>query len=106
VLTRAVITRVVHTRVTLTLASALASAPGTPVGPEALEQGIGIVPALTMTGLASSNSDARRALKDRSIYINGVRTDDTKTIAAADALHGRWVILRRGRANQHVITVE
>jgi tyrosyl-tRNA synthetase len=89
-----------------TLAGALASAPGTPVGPHALEQGIGIVPALTMTGLASSNSDARRALKDRSIYINGVRTDDAKVIGPADALHGRWVILRRGRATQHVITVE
>jgi tyrosyl-tRNA synthetase len=89
-----------------TLGGALASAPGTPVGPQALEQGIGIVPALTMTGLASSNSDARRALKDRSIYINGVRTDEAKVLGPADALHGRWVILRRGRATQHVITVE
>jgi tyrosyl-tRNA synthetase len=89
-----------------TLASALAEAPATPVGPETLAQGVGIVPALKMTGLASSNGDARRLLAQGSIYVNGVRTDDGKVLGPADALHGRWVILRRGKANQHVINVQ
>jgi tyrosyl-tRNA synthetase len=88
-----------------TLASALADAPATPVAAPALEEGLGIVSALTMTGLASSNGDARRLLSQGAIYVNGVRADDAKIIGPADALHGRWVVLRRGKANQHVLAV-
>jgi tyrosyl-tRNA synthetase len=89
----------------LTLESALADAPSTPVPAAVLEQGLPIVEPLTWSGLASSNRNARQLLDQGSIYVNGARVGDDKLISLDDALHGRWIVLRRGRANQHVLVV-
>ena len=89
-----------------TLAGALADAPTTPVGRGTLESGLEIVAALTSSGLASSNGEARRLLAQGSVYLNGKRIDADRTIVPADALHGRWIVLRVGKRNQQVLEVE
>ncbi len=89
-----------------TLAGALGDAPTTPVGRAQLEDGMSIVDALRLSGLAGSNRDARQLLSQGSVYVNGRRVDEAHRLTAGDALHGRWVVLRRGRANQHVLVVE
>ncbi len=61
---------------------------------------------LAETGLASSRGDARRALAEGSIYINGDRTTDPdRLVGANDVLCGRYVMLRRGKKRWHAATV-
>jgi tyrosyl-tRNA synthetase len=88
-----------------TLSSALIDAPSTVVEAAELSGGLPVVEALVRTGLATSARNARQLLSQGSVYINGVRTSDGHLLALDDALHGRWIVLRRGRANQHVLVV-
>ena len=89
-----------------TLESALGDAPSTPIGRAQLEAGMPIVEALRASGLAGSNRDARQLLSQGSVYVNGRRVDEEHRLGTGDAMHGRWVVLRRGRANQHVLVIE
>ncbi|HWE54797.1 MAG TPA: tyrosine--tRNA ligase [Acidimicrobiales bacterium] len=89
-----------------TLAGALGDAPSTVVAASQLEAGWPIVDALTVTGLASSNKQAREFLRNGAISVNGTAVTEERPIAMSDALHGRWVILRRGKRNQHVLVID
>jgi tyrosyl-tRNA synthetase len=81
-----------------TLAAALAGAPTTVVGPG---QEPTWAQLLVDTGLVASTSDARRTVKEGGAYVNNVRIEDALAApAAGDWLHGRFLVLRRGR--QHV----
>jgi tyrosyl-tRNA synthetase len=55
-----------------------------------------VVEALVTTGLASSNSDARRLLESNAVYINGQQTNKTE-FTPEDFKNGR-LLLRRGKA--------
>ena len=88
-----------------TLESALSEAPSTAVPSGDLAGGLPIIDALRRSGLAGSNNQANQLLKQGSVYVNGHRVDEDRVIATGDALHGRWVVLRRGRANQHVLVI-
>jgi tyrosyl-tRNA synthetase len=55
---------------------------------------------LVATGLASSRSDARRIVGDGGAYLNNERvTDPASKPNTSDLLHGRWLVLRRGKRN-------
>ncbi|MEU9129795.1 tyrosine--tRNA ligase [Kitasatospora sp. NPDC048540] len=78
-----------------TLAAALAEVPKATV----TELGQ-IVDLLVETGLAPSRSAARRTIKEGGAYLNNAKvTDEEATAAASDLLHGRWLVLRRGKRN-------
>jgi tyrosyl-tRNA synthetase len=50
------------------------------------------------TGLASSRGEARRTIAEGGAYINNVRVTDVDGAVPEDALlHGRWLVLRRGK---------
>ena len=67
--------------------------------------GASIVDVLADAGLAQSRSDARRALAEGSVYVNGERTSDPdREVGAGDLLYGRYVLLRRGKKRWHVAT--
>src|SRR5690606_10974580 len=53
--------------------------------------------ALREAGVARSSSDARNALAQGGVYVNGVRQADDRPLAAADLLHGRYALLRKGK---------
>jgi tyrosyl-tRNA synthetase len=89
-----------------TLAGALADAPTTTVDRAAIEAGLDLVTALLRSELADSKADARRLLAQGAVYVNGVRADAQRTLGPSDALHGRWVVLRRGKAHQHVLQIQ
>lgn len=89
-----------------TLGGVLADAPTTALAGSVLEGGLPAVEALTRSGLASSRREARQLLSQGSVYLNGMRIEEERSIGADDALHGRWIVLRRGKANQHVLVVE
>ena len=64
-----------------------------------------LVDALVVSGLASSKSDARRQVQGGGVYVNNRRIadPDASVDPAADALHGAYVVLRRGKARHHLV---
>jgi tyrosyl-tRNA synthetase len=71
-----------------------------------LDEGLDLVEALVRHGaLASSKGEARRAISQGGVYVNGVRAPEGAAIRAADLLHGRHVLLRRGKKAYGVLTV-
>ncbi len=64
-----------------------------------------IVDLLVATGLCDSRGAARRTVKENGASVNNQRiTADDWTPEAADLLHGRWLVIRRGR--RHIGSVE
>jgi len=57
-----------------------------------------IVDALEAAGLVKSRSEARRAISEGGAYVNNERVDDPDLVLGdAHALHGSWIVLRRGK---------
>jgi tyrosyl-tRNA synthetase len=57
-----------------------------------------IVDLLVRSGLAASNGQARRTIGEGGAYVNNVRVeDDAFRPPATELLHGRFLVLRRGR---------
>ncbi len=57
-----------------------------------------VVDLLVATGLVPSKSAARRAVAEGGAYVNNTKVADVDAaIAPEDVLHGRWVVLRRGK---------
>ncbi|GAA2142336.1 tyrosine--tRNA ligase [Streptomyces synnematoformans] len=59
-----------------------------------------VVELLAEVGLAPSRSAARRTVKEGGAYVNNVKVAAEDAVPApADLLHGRWLVLRRGKRN-------
>ncbi|RKN12108.1 tyrosine--tRNA ligase [Streptomyces radicis] len=57
-------------------------------------------------GLVASKSAARRAVKEGGAYVNNVKVTAEDAVASADELlHGRWLVLRRGKRSLAAIEV-
>ncbi|MCF8589146.1 tyrosine--tRNA ligase [Gordonia liuliyuniae] len=57
-----------------------------------------VVELLVASGLATGNKAARRAVDEGGAYVNNVKiTDADWEPATGDLLHGRWLVLRRGK---------
>ena len=60
--------------------------------------GLTLIDALVETGLVKSKSEARRAIKENSVYINNVRcTDGDKKLTREDLASETVIVLRRGK---------
>ena len=60
----------------------------------------GIVDLLVATGLSSSKKEAKRTIAEGGVSVNNVRVDSDDWIAdSSHFLHGRWLVLRRGKRN-------
>ncbi|WP_329460408.1 tyrosine--tRNA ligase [Streptomyces sp. NBC_01497] len=58
------------------------------------------------TGLAPSKSAARRTVKEGGAYVNNEKVVDAEAVPGAeDLLHGRWLVLRRGKRNLAAVEV-
>jgi tyrosyl-tRNA synthetase len=78
-----------------TLAAALAEATLVDLPREPLPT---LVDLVTSTGLADSKSAARRAVAEGGVYLNNRKvTDADAQVDPADLLHGRWLVVRRGK---------
>ena len=76
-----------------TLAAALGEAPTVQVGEEAP-----LLVDLLAEGLALSKSEVRRALRDGGAYLNNAKlADEAARPTAQDWLHGRFLVLRKGK---------
>ncbi|MFC7402074.1 tyrosine--tRNA ligase [Citricoccus sp. GCM10030269] len=90
----------------ITLAAATAelptAAPGLGAGGP-----VGIVDLLVSTGLSSSNSDARRTINDGGASVNNAKiTDPEQTFGREHALHGRYLLVRRGKKNMALVDLD
>ena len=84
-----------------TLAAALSELPHAEVAELAP-----VVDLLALTELAPSKSAARRTIKEGGAYLNNAKvTDEDATPTTADLIHGRWLVLRRGKRNLAAIDV-
>jgi tyrosyl-tRNA synthetase len=71
------------------------------------EAGIDVAEALVALALVKSKSEARRALEQGGVYVNGRQlAADERTLAAGDALRGRYFLLRKGRRDYGLIAVK
>jgi len=60
----------------------------------------GIVDLLVATGLSDSKKAARRTIGEGGVSVNNVRIDSDEWVPqSSDFLHGRWLVLRRGKRN-------
>ncbi len=79
-------------------------APTTPVPKAELLNGLTLVDILERTGLAKSKKEAKRTVDQGGAYVNNVRqTDAARTLGPADLLHDRYVVLRKGRRDVHIV---
>lgn len=66
--------------------------------------GVSIVDLLADTELATSKSDARRAVEGGGIYLNNRRMSDPRQpVGLGDAVDGRLLVLRKGRKSYHLV---
>jgi tyrosyl-tRNA synthetase len=73
-------------------------APTTSLRSADLEAGASLVDVLAAPGfLAGSKGEARRALAQGGVYVNGERAGEDRTLTTADLLHGRYVLVRKGK---------
>jgi len=82
-------------------------APSGDVARDALVRGdVTLVDAMVSSGLAASRSEARRAIEQGGAYVNNRRVGATdRVLGPGDLLHGRYVVLRRGRKDYHLLVV-
>jgi tyrosyl-tRNA synthetase len=68
---------------------------------------VAVVDLLLASGLASSKRAARELISQGAIQLNGlpVRDPAKAVVPAAEALHGRYLVLRKGKKSYHVLTV-
>ena len=69
------------------------------------ERRLGLLAALVASGLAPSRGAARKLVVAKGVSVNGqVRDDPAHELDFADALHGRYYLLRRGKKNWRMLT--
>jgi tyrosyl-tRNA synthetase len=63
-----------------------------------------IVEAFERTHLAKSKADARRTVEQGGAYVNNVRqSDPARPLDRGDLLHDRYVVLRKGKKDVHIV---
>jgi tyrosyl-tRNA synthetase len=58
---------------------------------------------LVDVGLAASRGEARRTLEQRGLAVNNVKLEPGAKIGPDHLLHGRYLLLRKGRSNYRVV---
>jgi tyrosyl-tRNA synthetase len=83
-----------------TMATVAAEVPSTELD---LGTGIDLVDLLAQTGLASSKSEATRVVKQGGAYVNNEKWAAGGVVGPDQLLHGRYVLLRRGKDQYHLV---
>ncbi|MFL3021425.1 MAG: tyrosine--tRNA ligase [Candidatus Poriferisodalaceae bacterium] len=68
--------------------------------------GSGIIDLLVESGLCQSRKDAKRAISEGGIYLNGGRVADADFLPSkGNLLHQKYLLLRRGKKQWHLVMV-
>ena len=69
-------------------------------------EGVLLVDLLAETGLVASKGEARRAIEQNGAFVNDqARSGLDALVTSDDLLHGRYLVLRRGKRSYHLVTV-
>ena len=84
-----------------------ANVPSTGIPAQRLSDGLDVVTLMAEVGLASSKGEARRGVEQGGVYLNTERVSDAaRSVQPEDALHGRYLILRKGKKSYHLVRLE
>jgi tyrosyl-tRNA synthetase len=87
-----------------TLLEVCAEAPASERSRHELDAGLGLVEALADSGLVASRSQARKTIAQGGAYVNNRReSDPERLLRRDDLLCDRYVVLRRGRRDYHLL---
>jgi tyrosyl-tRNA synthetase len=87
-----------------TLLEVCAEAPASERARQELDAGLSLVQALADSGLVGSRSQARTTIAQGGAYVNNRReSDPERVLGRDDLLLGRYVVLRRGRRDYHLL---
>ncbi len=68
--------------------------------------GEALVDVAAAAGITRSRSEARRVIEQGGLYLNNRRVEDAEvSLSSGDLLHGRYAVLRRGKATQCLLRV-
>jgi tyrosyl-tRNA synthetase len=84
-----------------TMSFIAAEVPTTKMGTAAMADVAGVLAALS--GVAASKSEARRLLTQRSVRANGRVLDADSDLADVPLLHGRYLLVRKGKTTYHLV---
>ena len=71
-----------------------------------IETGIDIIGALSeKTGFLKSNSEARRALKEKSVAVNKIKVSEGFAINSSNLINEQFVLLQRGKKNYFILKI-
>ncbi|MFC5288553.1 tyrosine--tRNA ligase [Actinokineospora guangxiensis] len=78
-----------------------------PTGSAKLADGPTIVDLLIASGLSESRGAARRTVNEGGAYVNNAKVADEAWVPAeTDLLHGKWLVIRRGKRNTAGVDVQ
>jgi tyrosyl-tRNA synthetase len=89
-----------------TLLDVLDDAPSSTWPRVGLAEGTDPVDLLVSSELARSKAEARRFIEQGGVYLNNERLDAESRVELSDALHGRYLVLRRGPRQLRLVVVE
>jgi tyrosyl-tRNA synthetase len=80
--------------------------PQAEISKEELNEGLDMIAALSAkTNFLTSNSDARRELKQNAISLNKEKVAEDYKITSADLINNQFLLLQKGKKNYYVIKV-
>jgi tyrosyl-tRNA synthetase len=88
-----------------TLLQVVADAPSSSISRDELHDGVDVAELLTRCELASSKGEARRFIEQGGVYVNNTRVEMDQSITVKDLLHDRYLVLRRGRRQLHLVVL-
>jgi tyrosyl-tRNA synthetase len=88
------------------LLTVMADAPSSTWSRDELLAGVDPSDVLVRCQLAKSKGEARRFVEQGGMYINNVRVGVDEAVDLARALHGRYLVVRRGRRELHLVVAE
>ena len=86
-----------------TMRDALAEVPTARVGLDALTD---VAHLLAAAGVVPSVSAGRRAVLEGGAYVNNTKATEATVLTQDDLLHGRWLVVRRGRRTVGAVELE
>ena len=88
-----------------TLLQVVKDAPSSTWARSELAAGVDLADLLVRCSLAKSKGEARRFIEQGGVYINNLRVDGTTPVDDALALHGKYLVVRRGRRELHLAVI-
>jgi tyrosyl-tRNA synthetase len=88
-----------------TLLEVVRDAPSSTWARSQFANGLDPVDLLVRTGLATSKGEARRFVDQGGLYVNNRRVESDELVDATWALHDRYLVIRRGRHELHLVVL-